>query len=896
LVLRGEAGIGKTALLEFAAELADGFRVLRARGVESESEMAFSGLQELFGPVIELCERLPDRQRAVLEGALAVGPPVAGDPLAVRAATLSMLAAAAENQPLLVVVDDAHWLDRPSAEALAFATRRLQSEGAVVVLALREAEPSALDPTGLRVLQVRGLRGDAARVVLTDEVGSAIAATVLTRLVEVADGNPLALRELPAILSADQLAGSEPLPEPLPVGHGVERAFARRLHPLSPATREALLIVAAGGEDGPAAVAAALRAQGLPMSAFGPAEQGDLVAIDGGVVRFRHPLLRSVAYHAASGEQRRQAHAALATASDETADRRAWHLAAAAAEPDERVAVALEDAATRAAARGGLSTGAHTFARAADLSPETGPRSRRLLAAATLALTSGRPEWAAGLAEEGLPLAQAATMRADFEHLAAAAERARGSASRARTLLWEAAARVAGEDPVRAVAMLLDATLTDCFAGDLRVAATSAGRARELASSCSPALQAFADVTTAMVAGFSGTLTAGEYEITRARAASFSPRELPDPAAMAVQMVLFNVLADYEPATGGKADGFDAPIAAARERGALSQLPFLLGMGANVDLREGSWTRAWARASEAAELAGDTSQWQFRAWALVNMARIEAAQGLEADCREHFAEALRLAQNTDAGALEVHISQVAGLLELSLGNIQDALAQLERCSRQAADYGLGHPPTVPYEPDLVEALRAAGRDQDARAASELLDERAQRSQSPWGLATVRRCHGLLAGEHEFEQHFQSALELHDRVPSAFERARTELCYGERLRRARRRTDARQRLTSAVTVFEQFGAEPWADRARRELQATGVTARPRHDPAAADRLTAQELRVALMIADGATTREAAAQLFLSPKTIEAHLARSYRKLGVRNRAQLVTTLNRQDAPG
>jgi DNA-binding CsgD family transcriptional regulator len=284
----------------------------------------------------------------------------------------------------------------------------------------------------------------------------------------------------------------------------------------------------------------------------------------------------------------------------------------------------------------------------------------------------------------------------------------------------------------------------------------------------------------------------------------------------------------------------------------------------------------------------ETGHWIFRAWALVNMARSEAAQGAETDCREHAAKALALAHAYEIGALEMHVSSVIGLLELGLGNIAEAGAQLELCARQAEANGLGHRSTVPYEPDLVEALLAAGREDEARAAADVLTERAEQCQSPWRLAVSHRCRGLLAGD-EFEDEFLSALVLHDRFPGVFERARTELCYGERLRRERRRLEARPYLTSAFAVFEQVSAVPWAERARRELQATGASARPRNDPAAADQLTSQELRVALVVAEGATIREAAAQLFLSPKTIEAHLGRTYRKLGVHNRAQLANTL-------
>ena len=433
LVLRGDPGIGKTTLLEFTAGAAEGFRVLRARGVEPESEIAFAALQELFGPVTSALDRLPDRQRAVLAGALALGPPVPGDPLAVRAATLSLLAAVAEDRPVLAVIDDAHWLDSPSADALAFAARRLDREGVVVLFAKRSAEPTAFDATGLPVLEVAGLAEASARAVLTDRVGSGVAPAVAGAVVEVAGGNPLALAELPGMLSSAQLAGREPLPEPLLAGTGLERAFARRLAPLPDKTQAALLLAAASPQDDAGTIAGALRAHGLSLAAFEPAERAGLVTVADGVVRFYHPLLRSVVYQRASGEQRRAAHAALAAASDGITDRRAWHLAAACVGPDESVAAALDQAAGRAMARGGLSTAAHTYARAAGLSVSTEARCQRLLAAATLAFASGRPEWAAGLLQpRDCRSPKPPTTRADFEHLAAAAERARGSATRAR--------------------------------------------------------------------------------------------------------------------------------------------------------------------------------------------------------------------------------------------------------------------------------------------------------------------------------------------------------------------------------------------------------------------------------------------------------------------------------
>jgi hypothetical protein len=488
LVLRGHPGIGKTALLERAVREAEGFRLLQARGVEPESEIAFAGLQELFAPVADRLDTLPDRQRAVLARALALGPPVPGDPQAVRAATLSMLAATAEDSPMLVLIDDAHWVDPPSAEALTFAARRLDSEGVVALFAIREAEPSAFEPDGLPVLQVRGLADQAAWDLIADHAGPELSPAVYEQLIAIAGGNPLALLELPETLTAGQRDGSEPLIEPLPVGADLERGFVRRLGPLPPDSREALLIAAAAGQDDPGTLAAALRTRGLDESAFDHAEQAGLATIADGSLRFRHPLLRSVVYQAASGDQRRSAHAALAAAADDTADRRAWHLAAAAAGPDERVAIALEDAGGRAAARGGLTTAARTLERAAQLSPDAKARCPRLLAAANLAYASGRPDWAAALIDEGVPLAETATMTGDFKHLAGAVERLRGSMLASRAVLWEAAERVAGEDPARATLMLIDAFLADHLRADLRCA-TQLPRRSERSSWLNHALQ-----------------------------------------------------------------------------------------------------------------------------------------------------------------------------------------------------------------------------------------------------------------------------------------------------------------------------------------------------------------------------------------------------------------------
>jgi len=886
VVLRGEPGIGKTALLECAVGLATGFRLLRARGVESESELAFSGLQELVRPVVGLIEALPKRQRAVLEGALALGPPVTGDPLAVRAATLSLIAAAAEDMPLLAVIDDAHWLDPSSAEALAFAARRLHMEGVVALFAVRVLEPSSFDPTGLREVTITGLGEQPARRLLRERTGRKLALEVAEQLIRLAAGNPLALLEFSMALSPGQLDGSEPLEQPLPVGSGIERAFTRRLGQLPPDTREALLIAATSELDEPGTVAAALRTLGVSRSAFDAAERAGLISLTDGRYRFRHPLVRSVVYQAAPSERRRAVHSALAAGSEDVVDGHAWHLAAAASGPDEHVAAALEEAGERAAARGGLPTATRAYERAAALTPKPEARVRRLLAAATYAVLSGRVQWASELIDAGSALTDGALIRADFRHLSGVVERLLGSALRSHEIFWDGADAIADLDPARATFMMIDATTTDIMIGDLEAAMASGRRARQLVQVCPPALRRLAAYAADTAAAYRGELPPEELGTESALVAAAS-LELPAIAAAAIDLSLTRGLVAEGQVERGAI--LERAIKEARDLGALGKLPFVLGHGAHADFQAGRWARARARASEAVELAGATS---YRAWGLVHLARVSAAEGREEECRAAVEEAFSLARARGHRSLEVHLLSVLGLLELGLGNIRAAVEVLVRCAREAEAEGLGNPPTVPYEPDLVEALHAAGRDEEARMAAELLQLRAEHVRSPWGLATAARCRGLLAGKGEFEVEFQAALALHNRVPSRFELARTQLGYGERLRRLRRRTEAQEQLSAALSTFEQFAAQPWAIRARQELRAAGFLTRPQRGRSSAEKLTPQELRVALIVAEGASVREAAMQLFLSPKTIDAHLSRAYQKLGVHNRAQLAMTFAHQ----
>jgi DNA-binding CsgD family transcriptional regulator len=479
--------------------------------------------------------------------------------------------------------------------------------------------------------------------------------------------------------------------------------------------------------------------------------------------------------------------------------------------------------------------------------------------------------------------------------ITASVERERGSVVQSRTMLWAAAAAVAPVDATRATMMLIDATCADTMSGDLNAAAESGRRAREVASDpdCSPAARQLATVTHEWVANRRGELRADQIGMEAAREAVGGAPDLPPTAVIAAELLWAGWYAQQlELAEPRASSAIDRAIVAARDHGALTILPYLLGQGAQLDFREGRWVRATARAAEAAELAGETGQLGERAWGLVNLAWVEAAQGRALDCRAHAARALDLATEAGAGALLIQVSATLGLLELGLGNFSAAAAELEHCRRQAEAIGHDHPNVLRFEPDLVEALAATGRRDEARLAMDRLRDAAERVGSPFGLAAAARCAGVLAPPGACGEYFEAALALHDRTPSPFERARTQLSYGERLRRGRERIAARAQLMPALSVFDELGAAPWADRVRRELAATGSTIGPRGDPAARATLTPQELRVALIIADGVTVHDAATQLFLSPKTVEAHLGRVYRKLGVHNRAQLVTQLARR----
>jgi DNA-binding CsgD family transcriptional regulator len=888
LLLRGEPGIGKSELLRYAVARAAGMKILRTTGFESESELPFSALSELLGPVLSYLSRIPDRQAAALSGALALAPDASGDRFAVSAGTLSVLAAAAEDRPVLAVVDDVQWLDGSSRDALAFAARRLGAEGIVILLASRE-QVEAFPPGAIPELALSGLPDDAAAALVESNASCEVAGDVIRALVTATAGNPLALVETPGLLSEAQLVGREPLPEPVPAGPGVKHAFLQRVSSLPARTREALIVAAALETGATDEFLAALRELGIDASALEAAEDVGLVRIEDGQIRFQHPLLRSAVYEGATARQRRAAHGALASAltasnAANAAARRAWHLARAVVGPNEEVASAMEDAAREARRRGGHAAAGSAFEFAAMITPEPQARARRLLDAARDLHVAGRVGRAVALLDASLELVGDALTRAEIHHLRARIEMFDAEPMAAHAILVREAEHVAELDRQRAAMMFAEATGPCLMAGKSREALETASRAYALAGEVGGTCELTAGVFLAAAAALTGKVPgpvqlaiAGQYRLICADPLGTFP------LAHILAAALFWT-DDHERA----ADLLTRAIAAARAASAAGLLPLLLASHSETAFRMGRWASASANASEAVVLATDTGQRSLLGFALVALARVEAGQGRLVEAEAHGTMAAQLAREAGSYSIVFHALSVMGLLSLSAGRASEAIRLLEQVAALDEDQGGLDQAVVPWAADLVESYVRAGQTEHARETLSKFSAKSEASGHVSALATAARCRGLLATDDDIDRAFEEALHWHERLPMPFEQARTEFCFGERLRRARRVAEARVMLNRALAGFERLGAAVWAERTRSELRATG--ARVARAAARSDRdLTAQELQVALLVAQGATNREVAAALFLSPKTVEFHLGHVYAKLGIRSRTELARTL-------
>jgi DNA-binding CsgD family transcriptional regulator len=871
LIVRGEAGIGKSALLDYAAARADGMELLTTAGVEAEADLAFAGLYGLLRPILGRLSELPELQAKALAGALGLAPSTGSDRFLVSAAVLGVLAEAAEERPVLCLVEDAHWLDTPSVEALVFAARRLRAERVAIVFAVREGEGRRFEGGGLPELLVTGLADEDARALLS-ESSDELVSSVRERLLAEAAGNPLALLELPAGLSEEQRAGIEPLADAIPLTARVQATFAARVERLPAPTRTILLIAAVDGTGDVAAVVSAAAELGVTAEALDPAEASGVLRTDGARVAFRHPLVRAAVLDAATLAQRQRTHAALASVlhGEEHADRRVWHHALATLIADENVAAALEAAARRSQLRGGCASAATAFERAAELSDAQPSRSRRLGEAAEAAWAAGQPERARGLVTRSLPNADG-HQRVRLLYLSGVIEARSGWLPDALAPLLEAIER--SEDASLTLEMLYDGYEFASYAEAHDQLAELTQRAAEV----EPTAESDLFIAAALTAW--GSELSGEYARGAVLAAQAIERAegVDDPRCL----ILAAVTADREGSWGDGLPYAKRAVAFARERGLVSVLPQALAAQSAELIGRSRFDLAYSAAEEGRRLALDIGQPWTAGWNVANLATVEALRGQEDEARGRLDVLQQLVAASGANLTSILGERVLGLLDLTLGRPAEALERLRRYAAAPAGV-LMTPHRLHQLPDVVEAAARAHQLDEAADHLARFQAWVEEFSTSARLALLARCQAL-AAESDAEPHFVRAIELAEAL-SPFERARSELLYGEWLRRERRRGDARLHLRTALELFQQLALPPWEERARSELRASGETAR-RRDPSTRDQLTPQELQIAHLVSEGMTNREIGAQLFLSPRTIDYHLRKVFAKLQVASRADL-----------
>ncbi|MGR6964374.1 ATP-binding protein [Geodermatophilus sp. URMC 61] len=879
LVLRGLPGVGKSALLTDAVSRATGTTVLRTQGIESESPLAFAALQRLLRPVLSCVERLPPPQADALRtafGELAEGEV---DRFLVYLAALSVLAEAAEQAPVLAVVDDAHWLDDASATALLFVARRLQNERVAVLFAARTGDVRAFDGGDLPVLELGGIDAEAAGALLRERSGVAVPSEVRDALLAGTGANPLALVELAEALAPEQLSGAAPLPERLPLTGGVERAFLDRYRRL-PEEAQTLLLVAAADDSGRAAVVRrAARELGVGDDGLEAAERSGLVRVREAALELRHPLVRSAVYGGATSTGRRRAHRALAVAFDDPAeaDRRAWHLAASVEEPDADVVAALDAAAGRALARGGHEVASAAYERAAELSPVGEERAERLFLAAHSAWLVARPVRARALADAGLAVATGPAVRSRLRRLVAHLEFHGASPDEAHRTVLAAAADVAPHDR--------------WLAGDLALlgAALAASGARsgstvdptELLPPAGPEAPVRDRCLGALVRGLAAVPRRDWPRSTAALRAAVDLADGLDTVGDLDVLMNLGVAAWYLGDDGAALRLQDRLLDHARRSGAVTMVVHALTRRNVAELATGRWSAAAAGAGEALTLAENVGQPALIAWPTATLAVLAAFRGETDQAAGHLAAFTALVGGHPLGIVTDLVTDLArwarGLLDAADPTV--ALHSLE----QLRSLPVGHLAAL----DRVEAAVRAGRDSLAEEWVAQLASFAEGTGAAWAAALAAHGRALLTDGEEAEEAFRSALTAHEgslRLPA---RARTQLAYGRLLRRRRRLVDARPYLAAALSTFEDLGALPWAEHARQELRAAGGTVRRPDQPHRPAELTTQEQQVVRLVRQGLPNREVAAQLFLSPRTVDYHLRNVFTKLGITNRTELAT---------
>ena len=874
MVLRGEAGVGKSALLDYLFDRVAGWQVARAAGVESEMELAYAGLHQLCGPLLDHLERLPAPQRdalAVVFGR-SVGP--APDRFLVGLATLTLVAEVAEDQPLVCIVEDAQWLDQASAQILGFVARRLLAERVALVGAARIGSGDDV-LAGLPELLIGGLGDSDARALLLDNVHGPLDAAVCDQIVSESHGNPLALLELPRTWNAAALAGGFGLPGSQPVAGKIEQSYTRRLLRLPSDTRLLVLTAAAEPVGDPVLFHRAAATLDLAMAALSPAVDAGLLQV-GGRVEFAHPLVRSAAYRSAAAEDRHRVHRALAEATDPDADpdRRAWHLAQATPGPGEEVAAELERSAGRAQARGGVAAAAAFLQRAVALTVDPRRRAERALAAAEVSFQAGAFDAALGL----LATAAAAGPLDDFQrarvdllhgHIAVVS----GSGSNAPRLLLKAAKRLEAVDPKVARETYLIAWRAANLAGqgDVALDICRAIRALPQAPGSTQALDTLLDAVAMLTID------------GRAAATPVLQRAAKALAEIAVEDVIRWGSPAAATAASWDVEGWRAlnerHVRLIRDAGALAQLPLRLIALAISAAWVGDFAGAASAIAEAESVAAATGS-RIAPYALL---RLRALQGREAETSALIAAALEQAA-TGQGMVTIHAHWAAAVLYNGLGRYPEGVSVARHATSNTFEpwvsmWGL---------PELVEAAVRVGDTELAREALTRLEETTQ----PSGVDVVHgieaRSRALLTNGDNAGLLYREAIERLGRTQVRPELARAQLLYGEWLRRQGRRVDAREQLRTAYDLFAAIGMEAFAERARRELLATGEQVRKR-SPETREELTAQETQIARLARDGLSNPEIGAQLFLSARTVEWHLRKVFTKLDITSRRQLRVAL-------
>jgi DNA-binding CsgD family transcriptional regulator len=875
VLLRGLPGSGKSALLDFAAGRAEDLMVLRAGGIPGEAEVAFAGVLEVLRPLLHLLPELPRPQREALGGALGLVPAVERDRFLVGVATLGLLLAASAERPVLACVDDVHWLDTPSLEALVFAGHRLAGAPVAMILAARDEPVPALDAARLEELPIELLDREATGLLASQLFGHESAPGEMEEIFRRTRGLPLAIAELSRLGELE-----EGVYAPVPISALVERAYARGVEAASEQVRALLLLAAADDSSDVTTLLAAAERLEIAAAALEDAEELGLIEIADGRIRFRHPLVRSAIYQSAAAPFRRRAHRALAACltGEWQADRRAWHRAAGVVGPDEQVAAELAAMAERTRARSGYAVAARALERAAQLSPAPEARVKRAIAAADAFWRAGRGSRAEQLLTDVLAQAPEPQLRADAEHLLGRLAHFRGDPLAAHRILVAGALCVEREDRLRAAGLIASALHSSWFCGLPGLVRETAATAVRLATSAGVDQDARLCASTGAALTICERLDAAEPYLRR----SIELAQHTEAFSLAHAANSHGWLCEYRAACDAAARALNL----AHEQGAEGSVAFASELLSEYQCVLGEFDAAEAVWTSTVRVGEETGQPQVIAWSRLHAGYIAANRGGDE-------EVLRLVDS--ARQLEVPLwfiganapAWVLGTSALARGDGETAatlLAQteLDICQANYTPWTVGA--------DLVEAYVRSGKPALAAAA---LDALAPHAHQAWAHAALDRARGMFAAEDEFDAPLERSAATFADLGVRLEQARSRLCHGERLRRAGRRVQARAQLRTALTLFERMRCTPWIERTESELRASGETLRARGPGSAVDELTPQELQVATLAASGLSNKEIATRLFLSIKTIEAHLHRSYRKLGVRSRAELAPFLGKRD---